>query len=59
MTYLYKCENVECEMHDEVVEVDKPMAESSRTEYCEKCSGELTRVYTSPAVKPAGDTMKI
>ena len=40
MRYLYKCPYCLAE-----VTIEKPMAESSKVEFCEICEGELKRVY--------------
>jgi predicted nucleic acid-binding Zn ribbon protein len=52
MIYNYKCPHCNYE-----VNIDKPMAESGREEYCEICEGVLERVYVSPVIFTA-DGMK-
>lgn len=52
MTYLYKCEKC-----DSVVEVNKPMSESSTEENCKVCDDVMVRVYTAPSIK-TGDGLK-
>lgn len=56
--YAYKCVNKECKKHEEEVSVQKPMMESSREEFCEECGEKIDRVFTSYAMKPAGDKPK-
>lgn len=54
MIYPYICDTCEIES-----EVNKPMAESSRKEFC-SCGAELRRVFTTPSVLNYGnyfDTM--
>ena len=43
MIYTYKCENTNCNVNQ--VEIDKPIPECSRLEYCKECGQELSRVY--------------
>lgn len=45
MTYTYKCK--EC---GELVEIDKPMSEASRREFCE-CGEEMAKVYSLAGIK--------
>ncbi len=47
MLYPYECVNDNCDNFQVEVDVDKPMAESDRKEYCEKCANEMNRVYKS------------
>ena len=58
MKYLYKCVNGNCKENNKVVEIEKPMTESSKEENCEICETELNRIYTSPGIKTAGDGYK-
>ena len=52
MVYVYKCPNCET-----VVEINKPIAESSRVEHCEKCNSVLNRCYNISGIK-TGDGIK-
>lgn len=45
MRYVYECNNDKCKV--ESIEVNKPIADSSREEYCPSCGKRLTRVYSS------------
>ena len=45
MKYIYVCD--QCQ---KVVEIDKPMSEASRHEYC-KCGREMSKVYSAPSIK--------
>lgn len=47
MRYQYKCSNPDCNKHDEVVIITKPMAECSRVEYCESCGEAIERTLDS------------
>lgn len=51
MRYEYKCESEECNCNEEIVIIDKPMAEVSRDEFCEKCKSKLKRVYSTCGIK--------
>ena len=56
MTYEYKCTNENCILYDVVVEIQKPLKDSSKKEYCKECRNELKRIYkfgckTSDGVK--------
>ena len=53
MTYQYTC--FTC---NETKTIEKPMAESSKKEYCEKCKSGLVRVFTSPTIK-TGDGVSL
>jgi putative FmdB family regulatory protein len=55
MTYEYACDVCDVEL-----EIQKPMAESSREEKCEDCGNVLRRVFSTPQVVNYGnyfDTM--
>lgn len=56
--YTYKCNNEKCELHEKEVSIQKAMMESSREEFCEECKEEISRVYTTYAMKAAGDKPK-
>lgn len=59
MIYEYKCTNiVNCKEYNLIVEINKNIKDSSRTEYCSKCNEEMKRVYTSPGIKTSGDKYK-
>ena len=45
MIYVYKCEK--CEIDSEI---EKPMAQSDRVEYCLFCGGILKRIYESVGI---------
>jgi hypothetical protein len=47
MRYEYKCSDEACTSFGKIVDVSKPMQESSRREYCPTCLKEMDRVYSS------------
>jgi len=59
MLYPYECKNKDCDLIDKKIIIDKPMSESSREEFCEKCDSKLERVWLSTSIKPSNDKIKI
>jgi predicted nucleic acid-binding Zn ribbon protein len=57
MKYEYKCVNIQCKKRNEIIVIDKPMSEASKSEYCEECKEPLQKVFGSPGVK-TGDGYK-
>ena len=57
MKYDYKCTNIQCKKRNEVIEIDKPMSEAGKSEYCEECGESMQKIFGSPAVK-TGDGYK-
>jgi len=51
MKYLYQCDNEKCKIFEKVVEIDKPISESSREEFCEECKEPLNRIFTASGIK--------
>lgn len=58
MLYEYKCTNEKCENYDKVIDIYKPMKDSSREEHCEKCEKLLERVYGVAGHQTFGDGYK-
>lgn len=58
MTYTYKCLNINCNLRNEIQEINKPISECSTKEYCKECNQELQKVFNSPGIKPANDKYK-
>ena len=56
--YNYKCVNGHCEDNNKLVEISKPMADGGKEEFCEKCKGEMNKVYGSPGINTFGDGYK-
>ncbi len=57
MTYMYNCKNSKCSV--DTVSVNKPMKDSSKDEYCDKCKILLTRNYNTGMSIKTGDGLKI
>ncbi len=57
MTYHFRCTNISCELRNEEIEIEMPMSESGKTQYCEKCKEPMRRVFGSPSIK-TGDGVK-
>jgi len=49
-TYKYKCEKC-----NEEIEITKPMADSSKEEFCEECKHPLKRIYSLMGCQTFGD----
>jgi len=58
MKYIYQCNNEKCENFEKEVEINKPIADSSKEEFCEKCKEEMSRVFKPFGLKTAGDGYK-
>ena len=58
MRYQYKCKNEKCEDFDKEVTITKPIAESGKEEYCEKCGEEMTRIFGISGHQTFGDGYK-
>jgi len=54
MTYSYRCNNEKCKVKEVII--NKPMAESGKIEYCQKCGSTLVRCYITSIV--TGDGFK-
>ena len=50
MTYEYKCNNLECAKRNEIIAIQKPMAEAGEEELCTECKEVLQKVFGSPAI---------
>ena len=57
MKYLYKCENDSCSNLNKEITIDKPIADSSKEEYCTICKESLTRIYAISSIV-TGDGVK-
>ena len=58
MKYTYRCVNIQCTKRNEEIDIEKPMSEAGRTEYCKECKEPLQKIFGSPGIKPAGDKYK-
>ncbi len=56
--YKYECINEKCKNFKKEVEIDKPMSESSREEFCEECKEKLNRIFTLAGHQTFGDGYK-
>ena len=58
MVYEFKCVNIQCSERNHIIEINKPISEAGKSEYCKECGDALQKVFGSPGIKPAGDKYK-
>jgi len=54
MKYEYKCVNIQCIKRNEIIEINKPMSEAGKSEYCEECGESLQKIFGSPGLRTSG-----
>lgn len=47
MKYNYRCINLQCTERNEEITITKPLKDSDKIEYCEKCKEPLQRIFTT------------
>ena len=57
MTYEFKCVNLKCPNRNITLELNLPMHDAGKPQFCTKCSEILQKIFSSPAVK-TGDGYK-
>lgn len=58
MVYSYECTNPDCKECAIAKDVDKPMSEYKREEFCEECEKEMQRVFSIGGHQTFGDGYK-
>ncbi|WP_373074015.1 FmdB family zinc ribbon protein [Sulfurimonas sp.] len=53
MKYNYVCDKCKKD-----IEVNKPMSESSRDEFCKVCETKMRRIYSAPVIRTADGLRK-
>jgi len=51
MIYVYTCDNKDCDNFEIEIEINKPISEFSRSEFCDVCKKEMIRVFKPVGVK--------
>ncbi len=51
MRYDYKCTNPKCLLNNQIKEISKPIADSSKPEKCFRCKHPMQRVFNKLATK--------
>ena len=58
MTYAYSCENEKCKAYQYNINIDKPISDASKEEFCPDCKEKLVRSYSSFGLRTFGDGYK-
>ena len=58
MKYLYKCTNQDCKENEIPKEINKPISEASKEEYCTECEHQMQKIYSISGHKTFSDGYK-